>query len=71
MRGIKQGDSISSQLYVMSLEPLLHRLRKHNRYTGLVLPTGGLLKLNAYADDVSFIVTDKIDVHVIFDSVKM
>ena len=64
MRGIKQGDSISSQLYIMSLEPLLHRLRKHNQYTtGFVLPTGGSLKLNAYADDLSFIVTEKIDVH--------
>ena len=26
-RGIKQGDSISSQLYIMSIEPLLMRLR--------------------------------------------
>ena len=26
-RGIRQGDSISSQLYIMSIEPLLMRLR--------------------------------------------
>ena len=71
MRGIKQGDSIRFQLYIMSFDSLLQRLRKHNRYTGLVLPTGGSIKLNAYADDVPFIVTDQINVHVIFDTVKM
>ena len=27
IRGIKQGDSISSQLYIMSTEPLFMRLR--------------------------------------------
>ena len=35
-RGIKQGDSISSQLYIMSIEPLLMRLRNEPFFKGLL-----------------------------------
>ena len=47
-RGIKQGDSISSQLYIMSIEPLLMRLRNEP-----LLSLDGIIKLTAYADDVN------------------
>ena len=36
--GIKQGDSISSQLYIMSVEPLLMRLRNEPHFQGINLP---------------------------------
>ena len=35
-RGIKQGDSISSQLYIMSVKPLLMRLRNEPLFKGLL-----------------------------------
>ena len=34
-RGIKQGDIISSQLYIKSIEPLLMRLRNEPLFKGL------------------------------------
>ena len=34
--GIKQGGSISSQLYIMSIEPLLMRLRNEPLFKGLL-----------------------------------
>ena len=35
-RGIKQDDCISSQLYIMSIEPLLMRLRNEPLFNGLL-----------------------------------
>ena len=52
-RGIKQGDSSSSQLYIMSIEPLLMRLRNESLFQGITLPLDGTIKLIAYADDVN------------------
>ena len=37
-RGIKQGDSISSILYIMSIEPLLIRLHNETLFQGPTLP---------------------------------
>ena len=56
-RGIKQGDSISSQLYIMSIELILIRLCNEPRFQGITLPLDGTIKLTAYADDVNLYVT--------------
>ena len=37
-RGIKQGDSISSQLYIMSIEPQLMHLRNEPLFQGFIFP---------------------------------
>ena len=39
-RGIKQGDSISSQLYIMSIEPLLMPLRNEPLFQGIYFTIG-------------------------------
>ena len=64
-RGIKQGDSISSQLYIMSIEPLLMRLRNEPLFQGITLPLDGTIKLTAYADDVNLYVTKSSDINII------
>ena len=64
-RGIKQGDSISSQLYIMSIEPLLIRLRNEPLFKGITLPLYGTIKLTAYADDVNLYVTQSSDINII------
>ena len=64
-RGIKQGDSISSQLYIMSIEPLLMRLRNEPLFQGITLPLDGTIKLTAYADDVNLYVTQSSDINII------
>ena len=45
---IKQGDSISSQLYIMSIETLLMRLRNEPFLQGITLPLDGTIKLTAF-----------------------
>ena len=64
-RGIKQGDSISSQLYSMSMEPLLMRLRNEPPFQRITLPLDGTIKLTAYADDVNLYVTQSSDINII------
>ena len=64
-REIKQGDNISSQLYIMSIEPLLMRLRNEPLFQGLTLPLDGTIKLTAYADDVNLYVTQSSDINII------
>ena len=65
-RGIKQGGSISSQLYIMSIEPLLMRLRNEPLFQGITLPLDGTIKLTAYADDVNVYVTQSSDINIIY-----
>ena len=64
-RGIKQGDSISSQLYIMSIGPLLMRLRNEPLFKEITLPLDGTIKLTAYADDVNLYVTQSSDINII------
>ena len=61
-RGIRQGCSLSSQLYVLAIEPLLDKIRKSN-IAGLEIPNsdGRHCKLTAYADDVEFFITQNQD----------
>ena len=64
-RGIKHCDSIRSQLYIMSIEPLLMRLRNEPLFQGITLPLDGTIKLTAYADDVNLYVTQSSDINII------
>ena len=64
-REIKQGDSISSQLYTMTIEPLIMRLSNEPLFQGITLPLDGTIKLTAYADDVNLYVTQSSDINII------
>ncbi|KAG7472947.1 hypothetical protein JOB18_022766 [Solea senegalensis] len=61
-RGIRQGCPISGQLYSITIEPLLRRLR--SRLGGLVLAELGQsppVVVSAYADDVNVFIKDQRD----------
>ena len=64
-RGIKQGDSISAQLHIMSIEPLLMRLRNEPPFQEITLPLYDTIKLTAYADDAHLYVTQSSDINII------
>ena len=53
-RRIKQGDSISSQLYIMSIDPLLMRVRNEPLFQRITIPWDGTIQLTAYADGIPF-----------------
>ena len=53
-RSIRQGDSISPILYVLTLEPLLQKIRLNPRIQGIMLPGGRELKQLAFVDDTNF-----------------
>ena len=58
-RGIKQGCPISGQLYSLTIEPLLWRLRDRLSYlslTGTFKSDCGFPTLSAYADNVNIFV---------------
>ena len=55
-RGLRQGCSLSAALYALALEPLLNMLRVSQQIEGLVLSDHNI-KISAYADDVTLIVT--------------
>ena len=62
-RGIRQGCSLSGQLYAIVIEPLLHRIRQDDSIQGVMIPNSSdrKCKLSAYADDVNTLVTCDTD----------
>ena len=62
-RGIRQGCSLSGQLYTLCIEPLLHKIRTKSGMQGFQFPDsdGEKSYLSAYADDVDFFITNNSD----------
>ena len=64
-RSVRQGYPLSSFLYVLALEPLLHRLRdKGTNPTLRGVPFAGPLtaRVSAFADDITMIVSRRLDI---------
>ena len=57
-RGVRQGDVLSPILYILSLEPLLEKIRQDISILGLHIPNRGTQKLLAFADDTNFFTRD-------------
>ena len=53
-RGVRQGDPLSPLLYILSIEPLLNKIRLDVGIKPIRLPGGLLRKLLGYADDTIF-----------------
>ena len=58
-RGVRQGDVLSPILYILTIEPLLEKIRQDTSISGLHIPNKGTQKLLAFADDTNFFVNDK------------
>ena len=57
-RSARQGDPISPLIFILSLEPLLHCIRKDKNILGIKIQNNEI-KLTGYADDVSYFCRDK------------
>ena len=70
-RGIRQGCPLSGQLYTLAIEPFLNCLRA--KMKGVLVP-GSVphvyIKMSAYADDITVLVTDQGDLRVLEPSLK-
>ena len=66
-RSVRQGCAISPLLYVLSMEPFAHRIRRESGFFGLQLP-GDLeqVRVSLYADDTTLVVTKEDSIPLIF-----
>ncbi len=61
-RGIRQGCSLSGQLFSLAIEPLLCQLRKNLQGCAIKGFENRLIKISAYADDITVFIKNKRDV---------
>ena len=67
-RGVRQGDVMSPILYILTLEPLLEKIRQDVSITGLHIPNKGTQKLLTFADDTNFFTKNKRSITKILDT---
>ena len=64
-RSVRQGCSLSPLLYILTLEPLLHRLRDEGTspvLRGVPFAAPLTAKVSAFADDITFFVSRRLDI---------
>ena len=69
-RSVRQGDPLSPALYVISLEPFLHKIREDTNIKGITLPGGKIQKVLAFADDANFFPTNNKSIEKIMETSK-
>ena len=70
-RSVKQGDPLSSLIYVLTLEPLLEKIRCDKLISGIKIPGGQVKKISAYADDTNFIIQHPKDIRKILNHYEL
>ena len=70
-RSVRQGCPISMQLFTIGLESYIELIRQNNKIHGYKLPNGKEKKLIAYADDITFIISDEKSISEIFSTFEI
>ncbi len=65
-RGVRRGCSLSGLLYTISIEPLLRMLREVARSDFSIILNTAIVKLTAYADDITVIIRSEDDANIWF-----
>ena len=68
-RGTRQGDPLSSYLFILALEVLCIQIRENNDIKGIIINNTDI-KLSAYADDTYFLASDVIFLNIYSKHVK-
>lgn len=66
-RGVKQGCPLSAALYVLAINPLLHRIKNDNRLTGVKSGSGKRVVVLAYADDITIIIKNQAELDIVLE----
>ena len=66
-RSMRQGCGLSMLLFIITLEPFLSRIRHNPHISGFRNTNGNIIKQIAYADDVTFILSNPRTMASIFD----
>ena len=67
VRSVRQDCAISPLLYVLSMEPFAHRIRREPSFCGLQMPgTPEEVWVSLYADDTTLVVTDENSILITF-----
>lgn len=66
-RSVRQGCSLSPLLYVLTLEPLLEKIRQSTNIAPALVPGNTQKKLIAYADDTTFLIQKEQDLTLILE----
>ncbi len=69
-RSVRQGCSLSPLLYVLTLEPLLNKIRQNTNISTANIPNAPNKKLIAFADDTTFIINKEQDIQHILEDFK-
>lgn len=70
-RSIRQGDPMSTYLFILAIEPLSQLLRNETRISPIILPNIGPKKIYQYADDTSVIMTNPENYPILMETVAI
>ena len=70
-RGVKQGCPLSAALYILSINPLLKRIKNDKRLTGVKIGSGERVVVQAYADDVTIIIKNQRELDIVNEHLSM
>jgi len=70
-QSVKQGDALSCALFVLAIEPLLHKIQNNKEIIPVKIPcTGGQtgeIKKSGYADDITCFTASKLSLQIIIN----
>lgn len=71
-RGVHQGRALSPLLYVLSLEPLLNKIRADPKIEGIKVPGSKIeVKISAFADDITCALSSRLSVAHVLNVCKL